>query len=353
MPGVEKIAWLEIRSRLEQVWFGQFLFAKDQNGIVVFDYGGPLADLLRLRTTEDVFLQGAWQEKVSRAWPDLERITDLVQSSEEFGRAANHLIRLRKFSRPPTYRVISRKYGKHQYRRKDLEEAVIKGVKKRYPAWTLVEDDAQVEVWTNLLGSQLLCGLRLSDRSMRHRYQKAVELKASLRPSVAAAMVYLTEPEPNDVFLDPMCGSGTLLLERQLAGPRRLLLGGDNLPHHVNAARQNLSAQRKAALPKATALYQGDAGQLPLAPHSVDKVASNLPFGKQTGSHQTIARLYPAFLAELQRVLRPNGRAVLLSSEYDLIKDALRQVAGLQIITGYSVAVLGQWGRIYIVERGA
>jgi 23S rRNA G2445 N2-methylase RlmL len=352
MPGIEEIAWLEIRSRLPQAKFVEYLFAKEQNGIVVFDYEGATADLLQLRTVEDVFLQALSVNKVSRNWQDIGLITDLVQKSEEFGRAVNNFLRYRKFPAPPTYRVISRKYGQHPYRRKDFAEAILKGMKARYPRWTPRADDTEVEVWANLLGSHLLCGLRLSDRTMRHRFAKKVELEASLRPSVAAAMVFLTNPEANDIFLEPMCGSGTLLLERR-TGPYRQLLGGDILSDRAWAARQNLLERRQRSQVRPVSIYQWDARRLPLASGVIDKVATNLPFGKQIGSPQQVARLYPAFFAEVARVLRPNGRAVVLSSEYELVKESVRRQDNLEIVTGYSIAVLGQWGRIYIVERKA
>ena len=59
---MEEIAWLEIRDRLKNPAFIRYLFAKEQNGIVVFDYSGPPPELLRLRTTEDVFSQIAYAE---------------------------------------------------------------------------------------------------------------------------------------------------------------------------------------------------------------------------------------------------------------------------------------------------
>lgn len=351
MPGVEEIAWLEIRSRLPQAQFGETLFAKEQNGIVVFEYNGPVADLLRLRTTEDVFIEALSIEKLSRSWRDLRQVTDRVADSAAFGRAVGVLMRYQaNRSRLPTYRVIARQYGRHQYRRKDLRDAVLKGIKKRYSHWRPVVDDAQIEIWVNVLGSRLLCGLRLSGRAMRHRYKKAIELEASLRPSVAAAMVFLTEPEPADIFLDPMCGSGTLLMERRLAGPYRQLLAGDVDSERVAATLANVSGQRKEP-PRAFTVVQANASRLPFSAGRIDKVATNLPFGKQIGSPQAIAALYPAFFAELERVLRPGGRAVVLSSEFDEVKEAVRQREELSILTGYSVAVLGQWGRIYIIER--
>lgn len=352
MPGVEEIAWLEIRKRLKDAHFQRYLFAKEQNGIVVFDYPGPADDLLRLRTTEDVFMQIAHQDGMTRLKRDLRGIQELIAASEPFGRAVNDYLRIRRFSAPPTYRVISRQYGKFEYSRKDLTATVWRSLKQRYPRWTPVADDAQVEFWANLLGSQFLLGARLSDRTMRHRFERKVELPASLRPSVAAAMVFLTGPEPDDIFLDPMAGSGTILYERLQAGKFVRVLGGDIEQERVDAARKNVRGSRKKPgvgdLP--VDIRKWDARQLPLDAASVDKVATNLPFGKQLRGSETPAKLYPPILAELQRVVRPGGRIVLLSSEYDLIKEEVRKLPRLTITTGYSVAVLGVWGRIYIID---
>jgi predicted RNA methylase len=347
MPGVEKIAWLEIRDRLPTADFVMELFAKDQNGIVVFDYEGAIDDLLQLRTTEDLFLQALHQPKLSRGRQDLRQIVEWVWQGEDFGRATNELMRHLRPSRPPHYRVIARKYGRHQYRRRDVGDAVREGMSRRLPRWTPVPEAAQVEVWVNVLGSQLLIGYRLSSRRMRHRHRKAVQLPASLRPSVAAAMVYLTEPAAGDRFLDPMCGSGTMLLERRAAGPAALLLAGDLASEPVRATRKNLARRRGRPLPA----LQWDATRLPLPAGSIHKIAANLPFGRQIAVAEALPALYRAFFGEADRVLTENGRAVILSSEYELVKEMIRPYPHLHIVTGYSIAVLGTWGRIYLIER--
>lgn len=352
MPGIEEIAWLEIRNRFPDDRFIRYLFAKEQNGIVTFAHPSKPGDLLSLRTTEDVFLQAAFVPDMARTHRDLARLTDLVAKSEEVGKAMNDFLRWRRFSGPPTYRVIGRQYGKFGYGRRDLINAVLRGLKQRYPRWTPVADDSQVEVWANLLGSQFLMGLRLSDRGMRHRFERKVELPAALRPSVAAATVLLTEPAPDDVFLDPLCGTGTILWERAQAGPYASLLGGDIDPQRVEAARQNVRDTKGRRLPELD-IRQWDARELPLDDHSVDKVATNLPFGKQISGGGGPAKLYPPLLAELARVVRPGGRIVLLTSEFDLLKEQVRQVPQLSITTGYSAAVLGQWGRIYLIDVAA
>ncbi len=347
MPGVEQIAWLEVRRRFPHAMLKEYLFAKDRNGILVFEYNGPPHALLELRTTEDVFLLAISAEIAARAWSGLQEVRQTIEGAPLFGQAAQVFRKQRGIGPRLTYRVVTRLEGQHQYRRADVEQAVVQGLARRFgDRWMLVEEEADLEVWANLLGTRLLCGLRLSDRTMRHRAYQKVHLPAALRPSVAAAMVLLTEPGEHDTFLDPMCGSGTLLAERILAGGYQQVLGGDSDARSVEAARQNLSG-----LGEGWRVARWDARKLPLEAGSVDALATNPPFGKQIGSRQEIEELYPAFIAEVGRVLKPGGRAVILSSQYELIKEAVRRQRGLQIVRGYSVAVLGEWGRIYLVRK--
>jgi len=351
MPGAEKIAWLEIKEKLPGAKFKEFLFAESQNGIVCFDYDGAAADLFHCRSLEDIFVTALPSQKLTRDWIDLRKIADEVADTAVFTQALKVHKSLQTRQRGTvSYRVISRKYGKHQYRRKDVADAVMKGMARRAPKWRPVADHAQIEIWVNVLGSQLLGGIRLSDRTMRHRFGKKQELPAALRPSLAAAMVYLSQPQSADRFLDPLCGSGTILMERRLAGPFQQMLAGDVGQEQVLTTRHNLWGQSKTP-PAATAVFQADAQKMPVAAGTVDKIVTNLPFGKQISSADQLTRLYPQLFREMERVLAPNGRAIVLSSEFELVKTAVRHCPGLNILTGYSVAALGQWGRIYIIQR--
>lgn len=350
MPGVEEIAWLEIRDKLPGAKFGESVFAKDQNGLLLFHFTGDPKDLFQLRTVEDVFVLAVSMEKVPRTHQVLPQLTKFIGESSTFQHAIDIAMPIRKQPGRPSYRAISRLYGSHDIYRKQLGEAVRRGMKERYPRWRLVDDHAMLEIWINLLGSRLIGGIRLTDRTMRHRFNKPVALKAALRPSVAAAMIHLTQPQDDDIFLDPMCGSGTLLMERRFAGAYAQMLGADIVYDHGQATRENVNALRKEPPPNFKVLH-ANGQKLPVASGSINKVATNLPFGKQIGSPKMLKRLYPAFFRELERVLGENGRAVILSSEFDLVKDSVRKCPNLEILTGYSVAVLGQWGRIYIIRR--
>src|SRR5262249_47037605 len=129
------------------------------------------------------------------------------------------LLRLHHAIRPkpkgkPTYRLVVQMEGQHGYLRRDARKALAQGLDGKLPAsWQHAEENAAVEVWLTIGGATAVWGLRLSDRTMRHRTYKLEHRPASLRPTVAAAMVRLAEIRPQHLVLDPMCGTGTILAE--------------------------------------------------------------------------------------------------------------------------------------------
>jgi 23S rRNA G2445 N2-methylase RlmL len=184
---------------------------------------------------------------------------------------------------------------------------------------------------------------------MRHRTYKQEHLPASLRPTVAAAMVRLLEARSGQLVVDPMCGAGTILGEQ-------LVLGR----HHREARARILGADRNlAALWTAEANLRGlgpssllcwDARRLPLATESVDRLVSNPPFGKQLGRPQEIEPLYQRMAVEYNRVLRPQGRAVLLAADFRALKEAARDVSWKQL-RQVRVRVLGQKATISLWRK--
>ena len=198
-----------------------------------------------------------------------------------------------------------------------------------------------------------LAEIKLSDRRMRHRTYKRDHLPASLRPTLAAAMVFLSHPRPGDRFCDPMCGTGTILAERALAGAYRQLLGGDIDPLAVQASMANLASwcRSSPSVGGGCVLHVWDARALAVRSGSLDVIVSNLPFGEQVGSHQENPALYRRFLLEAGRVLRPGGRAVLLSSEKDLMRQLVHDDAVLHMERQVLVGVLGRAARIYSLRR--
>ncbi len=334
--GLEEVAGEEIQQELG----GEI--RKTSPGIVIFRVDEIDKSVLKLRTAEDVFLFAWGTDELSLRAKDLEKIESWTARNAPW----EQLLRIHHAIRPkpktkPSYRLITQMIGEHGYLRTDARTALAKGLAGVFPSsWRYAEENASVEVWLTIWGNTAICGLRLSDRRLRHRDYKAVHRPASLRPTVAAAMVRLADLRPGMFVLDPMCGVGTILaetLERgKIAHLKPLFLtGGDIELAAVRAAAPNLRSLGHVHL------HQWDARALPFPDDRIDRIISNLPFGKQLGTPETIGPLYRQSLREFDRVLKPRGKAVLLVSEFAALKAAC-DVVDWKLEQTTKVRVLGQ-----------
>jgi 23S rRNA G2445 N2-methylase RlmL len=342
VPGLETIAAAEIEEELGGT------IKRTSPGLVVFR--PPVVDrsLLELRTVEDVYLL-VWgtDQLTRRASKDLGAITRWTARESDWSRllSLHHAVRPKPQGRT-TYHLVSQKHGEHVYRRVDALRALARGLEGKFPAtWRPVNENASVEVWLTIHEQTAICGLRLTDKTMRHRTYKEEHLPASLRPVVAAAMVRLAQVQPQQLLLDPMCGVGTILAERLLADRRARVIGGDLEEPAVRAAQDNLRHLGEAWLAR------WDARQLPLADHSIPCVASNPPFGKQLGEPEDIGMLYAELVYEIDRVLQPGGRAVLLVSDVAALARAARAVSWNRL-EQLRLRILGQPAMLTVWEKG-
>jgi tRNA (guanine6-N2)-methyltransferase len=182
---------------------------------------------------------------------------------------------------------------------------------------------------------------------MRQRDYKQAQFPGSLRPSVAAAMAMLSQPAADDVVLDPLCGAGTILIERAHLARHRMLLGGDNDPAALEAARENVGPRYKPI-----ELREWDATALPLGDGEATRIITNLPWGRKSGSHADNRRLYPKLIREFRRVLAPGGLMVLMTSETRLMRDAFdeQQIVPSSILT---LTIHGAPASIYVCRFSA
>ena len=355
-PGFEVIASQEIAA-LKGASVRETRVLPAKNGLVFFDYQGDVQDLLALRTIEDVFEIVLNLRDMPPNYAALKQLQEQVQRVPQLERALQHARQLQpgrgghgKFR----FRVVARQAGTANFRRVDAQLAVEKGIAARSEHRWQQDPEGGLEFWLTMfhrsirsvVKGDVVLALRLSDERMRHREYQIEHLPASLRPSAAAALVWLTRPRENDSFLDPMCGAATILIERAYAGRYRMLLGGDNNPEALAIALTNIGPRYKPI-----ELREWDARQLPLDAGSITASAVNLPFGSQIGSPEQNRSLYPAVLAELARVMRPTARLVLLSGDASTLADAIRRARGWQDRGGSAVQILGHPARVFVLER--
>ncbi|PZS27193.1 MAG: RNA methylase [Pseudonocardiales bacterium] len=176
------------------------------------------------------------------------------------------------------------------------------------------------------------------------RFPTMARLPASTNPVVAALLVQLLKVGAGQVVYDPFCGSGTLLVEAFAYDGTAVLIGSDSSPTALAAAAANRPMWGGGPL-------RADAARLPVATGSVDRVVANLPFGKRVGSHAANIVLYPAFLAELNRVLRADGRAVLLTEDKELFRRSVRRAPGVRVLREVRLASGGLHPSAFVLER--
>jgi tRNA (guanine6-N2)-methyltransferase len=350
LPGLAPLLGEYVRQHLSrEAQVGATLSMRHNDLVPV---SGPVesAALLQVRLAEDVFIQLGRVPLTGRP-VDMKALAShkLWQSPLKEALAEWSQLTGKPLTKRLTWRVVVQAddVAWRQYRRLEIMLATEAALLRTGTSWRLNRDEAPLELWLQQVGHELVVSLRLSTNQDRQHGGRTVERAAALRPSVAAAMVWLSRPTDDDVVLDPMCGSGTLLLERAMTGRYRQLLGGDNDPQAVTAALANFGPRHQPRR-----IERWDATQLPLADASVTTVLCNLPWGRQIGEQAAMPRLYQGVLAEATRVLGSGGRMVLLTSEWAALKAALRNQPELRLErTVSNVNILGRRADIFMITR--
>jgi len=403
IAGLELIVADEVEQRLPAA---QVLGAL--RGKLVFASPEPPGAALELGTIEHLFAWAGQIEALPTSREGLEVIERELEALD-LGPALSLFHRLHGEPEQPGFRITAQRAGNHEYNSVEIAAAAGAGVNRRY-GWAVDLTQYDYDVRVYVTDDSALVGLRLSEEAL-HRRARVRHAAASLNPTVAHAMCRLAahalgrasaeratpagRPSGPDgpphlaeeasafpaavvgqVFVDPMCGAGTILIERASLGEVGLLVGGELHEQPLAAARENLaaaslsrpagrenlaaacgspaaSAEGPADPGLSAALVRWDARRLPLRRGSVDAVACNLPWGRRVGSHRANRHLYPGFMRELGRVLRPGGVAVLLTQEKRLIARLMAKSRKLTLVEQYPLSLSGMYPTIYVLTRTA
>lgn len=189
--------------------------------------------------------------------------------------------------------------------------------------------------------------LRLSPRPLSARSWRVCNFRGGLNATVAVAVNSMLGISSNDRYLNAMSGSGTILIERALAGSWTSLVGCDRDSLALDCARQNI----KAAGLKGLDILEADATALPVPEGSFDVVSADLPWGDAVGSFNSLMELYPAFLTEMRRVISPGGRIALISHDLKRFEAFLRTQTGWQAKRQLQVFHGGHNPKVYLLQR--
>lgn len=335
--GLEDVVDGELREKLPEATLlpGQF-------GRRYLEYEGPPERLLSLRTVENVFLYVLeLPVRPGRDWLDE---LESTMAGADLALAVAVLRQVRGFSGSPSFRVSAERLGRHEFQSPEIAGAAGAGIVTA-TGWRVDLRGFDVEVQVEVCEDHALVGVRVSATAL-HKRSRVIHPRVTLNPTIAAAMVRLSEPTPGQVVLDPMCGGGTIIVERHDYDPKVMLLAGDYFPEKVAMARANL-----AALEVPAHLLQWDATRLPLGDETVDRVICNPPWGNLVANKQANRRLYPWLLGHLRRCLKPGGLMVLLTSERRLVQRFVDKSPDIRQLSARRLSVSSLHPTLYVLRK--
>lgn len=198
----------------------------------------------------------------------------------------------------------------------------------------------------------LLSGLRITDQATHHtenlfrRDWRLGFVPAGINPALAYVMCQIAKLTPQDIVLDPFCGGGTIPISAALYFAVSKALASDVSGKAVDITQANAKA---AHLSKNFVAFRSNVSALKLAPNSVTKIISNLPFGVRTGKHDSNIQYYNALKIQAERILVPGGKLVLLTQEKKLIGDVFRD--NFQILEKIDVTQSGLIPSIFVIKH--
>lgn len=191
--------------------------------------------------------------------------------------------------------------------------------------------------------------VRLTPRPLSARTWRTYNMKGALNATIAAAIIVLSKPEPTDRFLNMMCGSGTLLVERLSHGSAAVVVGVDI---EVDALRGTLKNTDQGDISRHILLLAADATQLPFLENSFNVICADLPWGQLVSTHEQNNDMYPRFLQEAARVATPSAKLIVLTHEIVLFEHVLQEYNDMwKIEEVVKVFQGGLHPRIYVLRR--
>lgn len=240
------------------------------------------------------------------------------------------------------FRIVVTADGKH-FSRQDLSRWFNKKLKEHNVPIT---EETENILWVFCIDENYyVCVPAYTQNSLTFRSKRVEERAGALPPTIAASLVFLSNPLKSDIVLDPFCGTGTLLAEMNGFAPETTLFGFDLDENAINLARKNLSHVPNLEL------TPGDGTDTNLTTGSITLFLSNLPFGKQYGEISTNPILYRNAINEMIRLGGSSEwRAVLLTSDIESIEQSIAEIKNLKCSKRIKVKIRGEWAEIFLIH---
>jgi len=308
---------------------------------ILIEHNGKPTELKELRAPDDVLVSLKEFKDIGHYTGKISLMYDQI-SSIDMAKAIAACRQARELPKEPTFAVTASITGNRRMTQEYLKKAVAKALSNKGMTF---KKEGKPDIDFNIIieGDSVHCGIRLFKDPLHKREYKKHSLPASLKPNIAYAMLSLAETTRKDKVLDPFCGVGTIPIEAAYIGATAR--GIDINPEAIKNAQKNAKRANKPALFK-----RGDATATGLESESIDKIVTNMPFGKQAKLEQK-RTFFNRLLREMSRILKPRGKAVLLTTSYQQMRESIKETREFSIAQVRSISLYGLTPTILILKK--
>lgn len=171
--------------------------------------------------------------------------------------------------------------------------------------------------------------LTITDKRFSYRKEYVA---ASIKPVNAALLSALAKPymAEDAQVLDPFCGVGTMLIERQKAVKANTSFGIDIFEEAIKKARENTESAGQIVHYINRDFYDFTHDYL------FDEIFTNMPFALGRTTHQDIFDIYRWFFHKAAEVLTPEGTIILYTHDKDYAVQFAEE-AGYRLLTSFAI----------------
>ncbi|MCS7121942.1 MAG: tRNA (guanine(6)-N2)-methyltransferase [Archaeoglobaceae archaeon] len=261
------------------------------------------------------------------------------------------------FIKGKSFAVRCTRVGSHNFTSIDVSrvagQAVIDSFLEKHRERLKVNlDEPDVIVRVDVIDDEYFLGIDTTGEGLHKRWWRVYNHPAHLNAIIACAMVKLAGWKFEESLIDPMCGSGTILIEAAMLG-RNIspgknrdfayfkilgekvevseennkimnLKGVEKFKKHVDGAKANAE---KAGVLDTIVFEVGDALKLE---GTYDCIVTNPPYGLRVSRKGAIEKLYDGLCRAVKRCMHENSRFVVITSEFRLM-SFLAEKNGLNV----------------------
>lgn len=166
--------------------------------------------------------------------------------------------------------------------------------------------------------------------------------KGELRQELAHILVLLSDPQKEDIALDPFAGSGAIVLERIQTYPYTKMYASDIKDDLIeDLKRKTKWGQQKIIVEKHDALNLDN-----LEDNSINKIITDPPWGLYEKPQDDMEDFYRKMLLEFRRILNQDGTIVILVGR-DSGFDKILTESQFSQIKKIDILVSGQKASVY------